>query len=109
MKPFVDPAVARVFAGYPRSVRRKLLALRTLIFATAASTEGVGPLQETLKWGEPAYVTAESGSGSTVRIDWKKSKPSQYAMHFHCGTNLVATFRARFPSVDTQNRPMIDT
>ena len=58
----------------------------------------MGPLQETLKWGEPAYVTAESRSGSTVRIDWKKSKPSQYAMYFHCGTNLVETFRTRFPT-----------
>ena len=94
---FADPAVARVFDAYPPAIRRKLLALRTLIFRTAAATDGVGELQETLKWGEPAYVTSKSGSGSTIRIDWKKSSPSQYAMYFHCQTNLVETFRTLFP------------
>jgi len=78
-------------------MRRKLLALRALIFKTAASTEGVGELEETLKWGEPAYVTAQSGSGSTIRIDWKKNRPAQYAMYFHCQTDLITTFRTIFP------------
>ena len=72
--------------------------MRKLILETAASTEGVGEIEETLKWGEPAYVTSQSKSGSTVRIDWKKSAPSQYAMYFHCQTNLVETFRTLFPS-----------
>ena len=51
-----------------------------------------------MKWGEPAYVTAETGSGSTIRIDWKKAKPTQYAMYFNCQTNLIQTFRTLFPT-----------
>lgn len=98
MKPFRDAAVARKFKAYPSSMRRRLLALRRMIFDTAAATDGVGELEETLKWGEPAYVTAETGSGSPVRIDWKKTKPGQYAMYFNCRTTLVRTFRMRFPS-----------
>ncbi|MBI2768586.1 MAG: DUF1801 domain-containing protein [Burkholderiales bacterium] len=97
MTPFASPAVAEAFASYPAGVRRKLLALRELILRTAAATEGVGPLEETLKWGEPAYLTAASKSGSTVRIAWKKSAPSQYAMYFNCQTTLVDTFRTLFP------------
>ena len=97
MKPFENPAVAQVFETYPPSARRKLMALRDLIFQTAASTEGVGEIEETLKWGVPAYVTSKTRSGSTVRIDWKKSNPTQYAMYFHCQTNLVETFRTLFP------------
>lgn len=77
-------------------MRRKLPALRRLIFVTAASTEGVGKLKETLKWGEPAYVTSRSKSGSTVRIAPRKANPSQYAVYFHCRTNLVDTFRKLF-------------
>lgn len=87
-----------MFEAYPARVRRKLLALRELIFATATATEGAGELEETLKWGEPAYVTAQTKSGSTVRIDWKKARPNEYAMYFHCQTNLVDTFRAMFPN-----------
>ena len=97
MKPFANAAVERVFAAYPPRMRRKLLALRALIFRTAAGTDGVGELEETLKWGEPAYVTAQSGSGSTLRIDWKAARPAQYAMYFHCQTDLIATFRTIFP------------
>jgi hypothetical protein len=97
MTPFRSPAVAQAFDVYPPVMRRKLLALRELILRTAASTPGVGDLEETLKWGEPAYLTSRSGSGSTVRIAWKKSKPSEYAMYFNCQTTLVDTFRSLFP------------
>jgi hypothetical protein len=96
MKPIANAAVARVFEAYPSGMRRKLLFLRQLILDTAARTDEVGEIEETLKWGEPAYLT-KSKSGSTVRIDWKKTHPSQYAMYFHCQTNLVETFRTLFP------------
>lgn len=98
MKQFENPVVAKVFEAYPPHMRRNLMALRKLIFETAASTGGVGKIEETLKWGEPAYVTSQSKSGSTIRIAWKKSAPSQYAMYFHCQTNLVETFRMLFPN-----------
>ena len=97
MVPFANSEVAETFDRYPAKIRGKLLALRELIFEVAASTDGVGRIEETLKWGEPAYATTESGSGSTIRIDWKKSTPSQYAMYFHCKTTLVSTFRTMFP------------
>jgi hypothetical protein len=97
VRAFQNPSVAKKFESYPAPARRKLLALRELIFKTAAATPGVGAIEETLKWGEPAYVTAESKSGSSLRIDWKKSRPDQYAMYFHCQTNLVETFRTCFP------------
>lgn len=96
MKPFQQSAVAAKFAAYPPPARRKLLALRELVFRTAANTPGVGEIEETLKWGEPAYVT-KNKSGSTVRMDWKKSDPDRYAIYFHCQTNLVETFRTMFP------------
>jgi len=97
MTPFANAEVAKVFEAYPADVRRKLLALRELIFRTASSTEGVGELEETLKWGEPAYLTSKSKSGSTIRIDWKKARPNEYAMYFNCQTTLIETFKALFP------------
>jgi hypothetical protein len=97
MTPFANAEVEKVFEAYPADVRRKLLALRELILRTASSTEGVGELEETLKWGEPAYLTSKSKSGSTIRIDWKKARPEEYAMYFNCQTTLVETFRTLFP------------
>ncbi len=91
-----NPEVAAAFDAYPPAFRKKLLALRKLILETAAATEGVGEIEETLKWGEPAYLTSETKSGSTIRIDWKARDPDRYAMYFHCQTSLVADFRERF-------------
>ena len=97
MKPFTSVEVATKFDAYPPKVRRKLLALRELIFKTAVATEGVGELEESLKWGEPAF-TPKNKSGCAVRIDTKKKDPSLYVMYFLCQTNLVETFRAVFPN-----------
>jgi uncharacterized protein DUF1801 len=96
MKSFGDKAVAAVFEGYPAGLRRKLIALRELIFKVADATDGVGRLTETLKWGQPSYLTMESGSGSTVRIDRLK-KADGYAVYFHCQSGLVDQFRRIYP------------
>ncbi len=57
-RPFANAAVAQAFEACPPLARKKLLALRELIFDTAAGTPGVGALEEeSLKWGEPADVT----------------------------------------------------
>src|ERR1700739_2186339 len=95
---FSDPAVEAVFATYPRPLKPKLLALRRLILDTARATKGVGALAETLKWGQPSYLTPETKSGSTIRIDRVKSAANQYAVYFHCQTNLVETFRELYPT-----------
>jgi hypothetical protein len=92
-----NAAVARTFAAYPPDLRRRLLVLRRLILDTAAATPGVGKIEETLKWGEPAYLTSASKSGSTLRLGPVKSSPSQYALYFNCKTTLVDTFRTLFP------------
>ena len=97
MSPFKNTSVASKFESYPPVVRRRLLALRELVFRTARAHPEVGELEETLKWGEPAYVT-KNGAGSTVRMDWKAKNPNRYAMYFHCQTNLVESFRSMFPN-----------
>src|SRR5690242_9956117 len=100
MRPFADPRVASLFKSYPPALRNRLLALRALVFDTAATTEGVGRLTETVKWGQPSYLTAESGSGTTVRIDRLKAGDG-YAVYFHCQSGLVAQFRQLYPDTFT--------
>jgi Domain of unknown function (DU1801) len=95
-KNFDNSEVAAIFASYPREIKSKLLFLRQLIFDVAARTKGVGELAETLKWGQPSYLTAQTKSGSLVRIDQIKSQEGKYAMFFHCQTSLVDTFKERY-------------
>jgi hypothetical protein len=97
MTPFQNKAVADRFAAYPPQVRPKMLALRELVLKTAASTPSAGEVEETLKWGEPSYVTKRK-AGSTVRMDWKAKSPATYALYFNCQTSLVENFRKMFPN-----------
>ena len=94
-----EPGVAKVFASDPAAIRTRLMEIRTLIFSNATAA-GVGTITETLKWGEPAYLTLESKAGSTIRIGWKPSAPAQYAVYFNCQTTLVDTFRTLFPELN---------
>lgn len=95
--PFTSTAVAAKFQSYPPHARPALLALRALVFRMARNTPGVGTLDETLKWGEPAYLT-KNRAGTTIRIDWKCKVPSRVSLYFHCQTSLVASFRSLFPN-----------
>jgi len=93
MRKIKNKEVEKAFDHYPKGIRKKLMFLRKLVIDTAAETDGVKTLEETLKWGELSYLTK---GGSTIRMDWKKSKPDQYAMYFNCKTKLVDTFKERY-------------
>jgi len=67
-----------------------------MIFDVATTTDGVGPIEETLKWGQPSYLTTDTQSGTTVRIDkfsWEKDK---YALFVHCQSDVLDQFRTSF-------------
>ncbi len=95
--PFADPAVKAIFEAYSPPLRKALLRLRSVIFSTAADCKGVGELTECLKWRQPAYLTNQSKSGSTIRIDAVRGQENVYAAYFHCQTDLVARFREVYP------------
>lgn len=95
--PPIPADAAAAFDAFPHPMRARLFEARRVIFETAARTPGVGPLTETLKWGQPAYLTAASGSGSTIRLGRPTSKDDRCAVLFHCQTTLVDSFRAQFP------------
>lgn len=100
-----DPEVAAVYASYPAATRNELFVLRQLILDTADAIEGVGAIEETLRWGQPSFLTSETGSGSTIRIAATPSVPTHdYAMFFHCRTNLVGTFEHLFGEAFTYER-----
>ncbi len=92
---FADPNVERVFAAFPKINRGGLLALRELIFDVAGRTQGVGEIQETLKWGQPAYLTPQTKSGSTIRLGIPKQ--GGFAIYIHCQTTIMSEFQAIFP------------
>lgn len=85
--------VDAVFDGYPKEVQKKMRFLRKLVLETAKEIGEIESIEETLKWGEPSYITKK---GSTLRMDWKKKTPNQYQMYFKCTSRLVETFKVVF-------------
>jgi len=96
LTPIDNPAVARVFDDFPKGLQRGLFGLRELVFEVARSTKGVGRLEETLKWGQPSYLTPETKSGSTLRLGVTKDR-QHFGLYIHCQTDILSSFRDRFP------------
>ena len=95
----INPEVAAVFDSYPKKIRTRLMVLRQFILDVAASLESVGEIEETLKWGEPSYLTPQTKSGSTIRIAWKKASDEKYSIYFKCTADLVPAFKKKYPDI----------
>ncbi len=84
--------VAAAFAAFPPGAQPGLRALRALILSVAADTPEAGRLSEELRWGQPAYLTPDTGAGTTLRLGVPKS--GGFALFVHCQTTLIEEFRA---------------
>lgn len=87
-----------VLATYPAAAQAHAATLSDLI-RNEAKRLAAGPLTETLKWGEPAFLTEATKSGTTLRIAWKPKAPDVLQMLVSCQTNLIDTWRTRFPEL----------
>lgn len=97
--PEMPQAVAEAFARVPGPVSARLLEIRRQIFDLSEETETIGPLAEVLRWGEPAYLTQITRSGTTIRLGRTRLAPKDAAIFFNCQTSLVEEFRVQFANV----------
>jgi hypothetical protein len=70
--------------------------LRALIFEVAAQNDKIGPLEESLKWGQPSFTPKRKNTGSSVRLS--KQDDGTVGMFFICTTKLVDRFKELYPS-----------
>lgn len=89
-------AIAAIFGRAPAPARARLFEMRDAIFR-AAETAGVGPLVETLKWGEPAYLPRQPRVGTTLRLGWTEARADEVSLYVPCQTRLLDLYRDRFP------------
>ena len=88
--------VAARYANFPPPAQTILANLRAMIFEEAARLR-VGPLEETLKWNEPAYLTPVTKSGTTIRLGWSAKNPNYANIYVNCKTDLVGQISTMFP------------
>lgn len=87
--------VLPAFQNIAPAARKTLLDVRAMIFDVARTDPRIGEIEEALRWGEPAYITSKSKTGSTVRLSIEKAS-GKPALFFNCKTTLVETFRDQF-------------
>lgn len=88
--------VDNVIKSYPSIAQKYARELRALILETAQRDARIGPLTETLKWREPAYLTEATKSGTSLRFDWKEKYPDKLGLFVSCQTTLIRTFQDQF-------------
>jgi hypothetical protein len=71
----MKPAVARVFATYPPKLRRRLLAVRRMIFEVARKTEGVGKLRARMRAGVMIALAALALTASAAELNYDEWIP----------------------------------
>ena len=65
--------VLQAFETVAPEPRSMLLDVRAMIFEVAWTCSDIGPIEETLRWGEPAYLTRKKRTGSTMRLAIEKT------------------------------------
>ena len=99
--PFQDSDIEDIYNAFPSPIKIKCLQLRNAIFDTARNHPNIGPIEETLRWNEPAYIHSQSKSGSMIRIQHNPNKPYDFALVFLCSTTLVDQFKQQYPTTFT--------
>lgn len=91
----IPTEVSAVFDQMPKEARDTLLKVRNFILEVAQDNPHIGPVEETLRWGEPAYITVNKKTGSTLRLGVERAS-GHPALFFNCKTKLVEQFRQQF-------------
>lgn len=101
MRDEIPEQTRAAWAGFPDVLTAKLIQLRGLVLDVARDEPAIGPLEETLKWGEPAFLTSATGSGTTVQIHRHKKSADSYALYVHCQTDLIERYRQLYQDMLT--------
>ena len=90
---------------YKPNVKPSITKLIKLIEEVAEKEPSINKLEQTLKWGEPSFITSK---GSTLRLDWKEKSPEIVSLYFKCTSLLVPTFKTVYgPKFNYENNRAI--
>lgn len=98
----MDP-FTQITAQWPAPARARFDALRAAILS-AAHDANVGPVTESLKWGQPAWRPASPRTGSTLRLNWSPDTPDVLTAYVDCKTDLAQRMASLYPDLTNDGR-----
>lgn len=97
MDPLAAPLLDRILT-WPRPAQEAALACRAL-FHGVAEARAIGPLEESLKWGQPAWRPVRPRTGSTLRLGWSEGQPDRLSLFVDCKTDLALRLKVTHPDL----------
>lgn len=85
-------------AHWSEPAQQAMWTCRTLFHDIAADND-LGVLDETLKWGQPAWRPKRPRTGSTLRMMWNAQTPDRLALFVDCKTDLAARMQTLYPDL----------
>lgn len=92
----LPPNIAETLAAWPKLAIDRFHQIREIVFVVATRDE-VGPLVETLKWGQPSWLPAKPRVGTTLRCNWTQARPDHLSLFVNCQTDLLETVKTIYP------------
>ncbi|MEP5732549.1 MAG: hypothetical protein ABJL67_24625 [Sulfitobacter sp.] len=87
-----------IIAHWSDPAQQAVWICRTL-FHQISTERDIGPLDETLKWGQPSWRPVRPRTGSTLRMGWRQADADHLAFFVDCKTNLAAQMQDIYPDV----------
>lgn len=106
MSPLSDP-ITNVIGTWSAPARARFDDVRRRCHEVAQAAE-IGPLDESLKWGQPAWRPRRPRTGTTLRAWWSLDRPERLDLYVDCKTTLAADVDDAFPGAfDTDRRRVL--
>lgn len=101
--------VKRIISTYSEPTKTDFMSLRELIYETTSELPEVESIEETLKWGEPAYLPVPNRIGTTIRLGWSPKTPEAIKLFVNCQTSLVSNWQETYgPALNYEgNRALV--
>ncbi len=90
----IHPDLVHKFRSWPDRAAECAHSVRS-IFVQTAKDIGVNSLEESLKWGEPAWRPKKGGI--TLRVAWSTNAPEELGVFVDCKSDLCARMQSDFP------------
>lgn len=91
------PAPVRTcVGGWTTAAQQQFHAIRAIALEVAQHPL-IGPLDECLKWRQPAWRPRTPRTGSTLRVNWTHGLADALMVYVDCKTDLAGQMSTRFP------------
>ncbi len=87
----ITPA-SKILKDHPAPLKSRLIDVRSLVLEIAETSDHIGVIEESVKWGQLSFATVRPKSGTPLRLGGDAGMGT-YSLFVPCSTRLISDFR----------------